>query len=110
MSELKTLDDALALVPENMLLRPGVDVLMKGDRFPSGLGDGGRMVWHTIMPEIIGTIVPHGYQIWARPIPQEVRLRAAKNILRHANLRSVKTKKPPRLGIFESWLFSQGVQ
>ncbi len=73
MNKPKTIDEALTLVPEYIMLRPGVDVLMRGDRFPGGLADEGKMVWHEIMPETIGLTVPHGFQIWARPIPEPVR-------------------------------------
>lgn len=59
----KTIDEALKLVPEYVMLRPGVDVWKKGDEY--------GFDWIKAPSGFIG-VIAHGFSV-RRPIPQHVR-------------------------------------
>lgn len=112
-----TLAEALEMVPEYVMLKPGVDKWREGDEAidcPSDelINPKYDSLWSKISWELIGTKQTnrmfHGeleYDViiaGRRPIPQEVREAMAQNLMLEKHRRYAMTNA------FEAWLLSQG--
>jgi hypothetical protein len=67
-----TLEKIRAALPTHIMLTPGLHKLKAKDVFPAGIGEGGKMVWHEILPELIGKSEEIGSHIFKRPIPPPI--------------------------------------
>jgi hypothetical protein len=97
MNNPKTIDEALALVPTHILLRPGVDVWREGDDFLITHDRWMKNTWEKAFSFKMVQAEEQGRRL----IPEEIRIAMAERMFKYSTLDNFKYWNQ-----FESWLLS----